>query len=249
MARSAVPHLRSAHAGIVSSGANCWLKSVYCAAMIFVACSGFPVPVSRYWGDFPAVELSDTELGIPGAGTVRRWKREAPDGFAFTLIAPQTIAESGFRRTKDNKRILEQVGDLVTTLSAHAAVFVAADDYGPDRKHKAAVKSFVGAVPATVPHVVLDLPAWTPAAVAKTASQTRAVVAYNPLLDEPPPPSGLAYLRLPGPAGKRSRYDDAALDEIADHCRAAQERCETVFCVFRNIDMHANATSLIARLR
>ena len=55
------------------------LKRVYFAAMFVVACSGFPVPVSRYWQEFDAVEISDTEIAIPGAGTVRRWIREAPE--------------------------------------------------------------------------------------------------------------------------------------------------------------------------
>ena len=53
--------------------------------MAVVACSGFPVPVSRYFREFEGVEISETELGIPGAGTVRRWLREAPEGFVFTL--------------------------------------------------------------------------------------------------------------------------------------------------------------------
>jgi hypothetical protein len=30
--------------------------------MFVVACSGFPVPVSRYWREFDAVEISDTEI-------------------------------------------------------------------------------------------------------------------------------------------------------------------------------------------
>jgi uncharacterized protein YecE (DUF72 family) len=63
--------------------------------MFVVACSGFPVPVSRYWREFDAVEISDTEIAIPGAGTVRRWIREAPDNFLFTVVLPAHQGEQG----------------------------------------------------------------------------------------------------------------------------------------------------------
>ena len=60
--------------------------------MLLVACSGFPVPVSRYWGAFPAVEISDTEIAMPGRGSIRRWTREAPEGCLVSVLAPQPPA-------------------------------------------------------------------------------------------------------------------------------------------------------------
>lgn len=215
--------------------------------MIFVACSGFPVPVSRYWTEFPAVEITETELGIPGEGTVRRWLRESPDGFAFSLIAPQTIAASGFQRSKDNKALTEAMGRLANTLSARAIVFVAPEDFKPNRNTRAAVKSFVDALPAKFPRIVLDLPAWKPAEVVELSEKRRVVAAYDPTGEEAVEDESLTYLRLPGPAGRRSRYDEAAIDLIAEHCRGIKS--ETTMCVFRNIDMHANAGSLKKKLR
>ena len=91
--------------------------------MVFVACSGFPVPVSRYWNDFLAVELSDTELGIPGAGTVRRWLRESPEGFQFTVRAPKVIAESGFEKNTENKQLMRELTELITTLNASVGAY------------------------------------------------------------------------------------------------------------------------------
>jgi uncharacterized protein YecE (DUF72 family) len=88
--------------------------------MFVVACSGFPVPVSRYWREFDAVEISDTEIAIPGAGTVRRWIREAPDNFLFTVVAPKSVSDSGFRRTKENKATCEAVAELARETSSMA---------------------------------------------------------------------------------------------------------------------------------
>jgi len=57
----------------------------------------------------------------------------------------------------------------------------------------------------------------------------------------------MVYIRLPGPAGHRSRYDEAAIDAIAEHCQTLDP--ELGQCVFQNIDMQTNAHQLIKRLK
>lgn len=215
-------------------------------AMRFVACSGFPIPVSRYWTEFPAVEISDTEIGLPGGGTVRRWIRESPKGYGFAILAPKVLGESGFRKTNDNKTLVAELGDLAQKLSAQAVVFAAPPEFTADKSTRTAIRGFVGMLPDTIPKVVLDLPGWKPKDVAKACAKKPVVVAYDPLTDEPPPATELAYVRLPGPAGHRSRYDDAAIEQIATHVEGLD--ASTTFCVFRNIDMQANAHQLMARL-
>lgn len=210
--------------------------------MFFVACSGFPVPVSRYWGLFQSVEISDTELGIPGAGTVRRWLRESPKGFAFTALAPKELGESGFRRTKENMSLVEAFGEFAETLGARAIVFQAPEEFAPTKASKTAVKGFLNWLPEGLPQMVLDLPGWKPAEVVKVIGKHSAVAAYDPLLDDPPPMGDFVYARLPGPAGHRSRYDEESVDAIAEHC--AKIETKLGFCVFRNIDMQANGSTL-----
>lgn len=210
--------------------------------MLFVACSGFPVPVSRYWGLFESVEISDTELGIPGAGTVRRWLRESPKGFAFTALAPKELGESGFRRTKENMALVEAFGEFSETLGARAIVFQAPEEFLPTKASKTAVKNFLSWLPDGLPRIVLDMPGWTPAEVVKVIGKRNAVTAYDPLLDEAPPKNEFVYARLPGPAGHRSRYDDDAMTAIGEHCATIE--AELAFCVFRNIDMQANGSTL-----
>lgn len=215
--------------------------------MIFVACSGFPLPMSRYWGLFGAVEIADTELGIPGSGTVRRWVRESHDGYGFTALAPAAIAASGFRRTNENKELVKAMGEIAGTLNAHAVVFRAEADFKPTKATKAALKTFVGWAASSVPAIVLDLPGWKADQVAAAVGKKKKLaIAYDPLNEKPVKGGDLAYLRLPGPAGKRSRYDVASVDAIAEHVAALAH--DTVFCVFRNIDMQANATSLLKKL-
>jgi uncharacterized protein YecE (DUF72 family) len=217
--------------------------------MVFVACSGFPVPVSRYFGEFGAVEISDTELGMPGEGTVRRWLREAPKGFAFSLLAPKAVGESGFERSLETREAVENVGRLALRVQARAVVFAAPEAFRSAPSPRAALAAFVDWLPDNYPPVVLDLPGWKPEHVLAACGRRPVVVAYDPLSDAPPSRgTDLAYLRLPGPAGYRSRYDDDAVVEIARHCREAAEGSKTTMCVFRNIDMHANATRLMELL-
>lgn len=214
--------------------------------MLFVACSGFPVPVSRYWGLFNSVEISDTELGIPGAGTVRRWLRESPEGFAFTALAPKEIGESGFSRSKENMSLIVAFAELAETLGARAIVFQAPGDFAPTRATKTAIKSFLGWLPEGLPAVVLDLPGWKTSEVEKVVDKLGAAVAYDPLLDEAPTNKELVYARLPGPAGHRSRYDEDSVERIHAHCEAIDAKL--AFCVFRNIDMQANGSALREKL-
>lgn len=210
--------------------------------MTVIACSGFPVPVSRYWREFAGVEISETELGIPGAGTVRRWLRESPEDFAFTLLAPRDITANGFKKSAEGEKLTKEIGTLCRNMKAKAILFAAPTEFPMTRPRKSAVKAFVKALPARYPKVVIDLPEWNPADVMAVCEERKGTVAaYDPLAHEglKPPKGEMAYIRLPGPAGHRSRYDEPSLEKLAEHCK--KSKAKLTLCVFHNIDMHANA--------
>jgi len=211
--------------------------------MRFVACSGFPIPVSRYFREFPAVEISDSELGLPGEGTVRRWKREAPKGYGFTLIAPKSLSEAGWKKAPETKELCAALADLGHELDAKAIVFNGGEDFKFSKVAKETLKGFVKSLPAKFPAVVFDLPAWKTDQIA--GIDDRVVAAYDPLRDDRGPEGDFSYVRLPGPAGHRSRYDEASVDRIVEHL--ATIKSATTFCVFRNIDMHANASLVLKK--
>ena len=214
--------------------------------MFVVACSGFPVPVSRYWREFAAVEISDTEIAIPGAGTIRRWIREAPEGFVFSVVAPKSVSESGFRRTKENKATCDAVAKLASDLKAKAVVFSADQRFKHGKANRTTLRAFLGFLPPKMPPVVFDLEAWKPSDVVAACGDRPAIAAYDPLKDPPPPRAPMIYIRLAGPAGHRSRYDEVAIAELADHIKGLDP--ELGICVFRNIDMQTNAHQLLKRL-
>ncbi|MCB9661473.1 MAG: DUF72 domain-containing protein [Sandaracinaceae bacterium] len=218
--------------------------------MLLVACSGFPVPVSRYWDAFPAVEISDTEIAMPGRGSIRRWTRESPEDFAFSVLAPKLLGDTSFKKTAESDEALTAVMALCTELKARALVFGAPATFTPTKTNRAALKRIVGLAPRKGgPALVFDFPAWKPAQVLEAAQSDSVVAAYDPLLHEPVESGPLRYIRLAGPAGHRSRYDEPSIDQLSQHIKALPDVSKRdTFCVFCNIDMETNANQLLGRL-
>lgn len=211
--------------------------------MLVVACSGFPIAVSRYLNEFMAVEISDTEIGIPGTGTVRRMLRESPDGFTFTVLAPAEIGASGFATGGETDHHLKNILSFSKKLSAIAVVFRVPEEVSYNRSVASRAKKLLGNLPKGAPRAVLDAPHWKHASTEKICEATGAVCARDPLTLAEAPSGSMAYLTLPGPAGHRSRYDEESVENIAAVVK--RSTAETTIVVFRNIDMEANAKGLL----
>ncbi len=211
--------------------------------MLLVACSGFPIAVSRYLSEFRAVEIADSEIGIPGTGTLRRWQKEAPEGFVFTALAPAVVGASGFAETGETDQALKAILSFCKKLGAIAVIFRVPEEVVLNRAVAGRAKKLLAGVRAAKTTAVLDAPHWSVAQADKICEAAGAVAARDPLSLAKAPSGDLAYLPLPGPAGFRSRYDEDALAQVADVCR--RSTAKTTICVFRNIDMEANSKTLL----
>lgn len=214
--------------------------------MISIACSGFPVPVSRYFRELKAVEVSDTELGIPGDGTLRRWLREAPEDFLFTVLAPKQIAEAGFSLTPEVERAIAAIAEFAGQLQSRSVVFSAPAEFIASAKSRSTLKIFIKHIVSHVPGAVLDCPGWAYEEVVALVGKAKLGVAFDPLVEQPKKLPASAYLRLPGPSGYRSRYDAPALDRVVSYLQAA--KAKNIFVAFRNIDRFDNARYVMAQL-
>ncbi len=206
---------------------------------IIVGCAGFAVPATRYFKEFLFVEIQETHVALPGTGTVRRWRREAPPGFRFAMLAPREIGQEGFRAGKVTETALKNLVEVGKELSATTAVFVAPADFTASRPNKAIVKEFLHGVRKKFDRVVWEAPpAWNADDAEAVAKDTQALAARDPLRDGLSK-APVAYYRLPGPAGHKSRYEDPAIERLADLARGAQHK--EVTYVFTNVDMFADA--------
>jgi uncharacterized protein YecE (DUF72 family) len=196
--------------------------------MITVGCAGFAVPATRYFKEYLFVEVQETHLAVPGPGTVRRWRREAPPGFEFALLAPREIGQEGFRDGKVVETALTNLKAVAKDLDATTAVFTAPHDFASGRPNRSALLAFLRQVG----------PSWDLADADGIAEETSSIAARDPLqhgLSSRP----VAYYRLPGPAGHKSRYEDPAIERLAEIAAEAPDQEATY--VFTNVDMFADA--------
>lgn len=207
--------------------------------MMVVGCAGFAVPATRYFKEYLFVEVQETHLAVPGPGTLRRWRREAPEGFEFALLGPREIGQEGFRDGKVIETALRTLGEVAQELLARTAVFVAPADFPNTRANKTALREFLKNVRKQFDTVVWESgPAWKADEADDLAAETDTLAARDPLhhgLSK----RDVAYYRLPGPAGHKSRYEDPAIERLADIAQAGLQQNATY--VFTNVDMFADA--------
>jgi uncharacterized protein YecE (DUF72 family) len=207
--------------------------------MMVVGCAGFAVPATRYFKEYLFVEVQETHLAVPGPGTVRRWRREAPNGFEFALLGPREIGQEGFREGKVVETALRTLGDVAKELDARTAVFAAPVDFTQSRANKSALKDFLKSVRKRFDTIVFDPgPAWHPDEADDLGEETQTLCARDPLhhgLSK----RGVAYYRLPGPAGHKSRYEDPAIEKLAAIAQRGKDQQATY--VFTNVDMFSDA--------
>ncbi|WP_437311521.1 DUF72 domain-containing protein [Sorangium sp. So ce388] len=207
--------------------------------MITVGCAGFPVPATRYFREFMFVEVQETHVSLPGPGTIRRWRREAPVGFRFALLGPREIGQEGFRDGKVIETALKSIEAVADELEAKSAVFVGPPEFTPTRANKAILRDFLVNVKKRFDRVVFEPPpGWDPDESDELTQEVGALAARDPLT------AGLsrlkvAYYRLHGPAGHKSRYEDPAIERLAEIARGAKHDDATY--VFTNVDMFADA--------
>jgi uncharacterized protein YecE (DUF72 family) len=208
-------------------------------AIITVGCAGFPVPATRYFKEFLFVEVQETHLSLPGRGTIRRWRREAPEGFRFALLGPRNVGQEGFRVGKVTETALENIEGVSDALQARMAVFVAPTEFGPTRTNKSVLKEFLVDVRKRFDTVVFEpCEGWDLDDCDDLAEQVGAVVARDPLV-QGLSKRNVAYYRLHGPAGHKSRYEDPAIERLSEIAAAAEHDNATY--VFTNVDMFADA--------
>jgi len=204
-----------------------------------VGCAGFPVPATRYFKEFSFVEIQETHHALPGMGTIRRWRREAPDDFTFAMLAPREIGQEGFREGKVVETALKALTEVGKELDASTAVFVAPPEFTSGRNNKSALKDFLQGVRKKFERVVWEPPpSWDPDDAGAIADDVGVIAARDPLAHGTSG-AAIAYYRLPGPAGHKSRYEDPAIEKLADLAKNAKNKDATY--VFTNVDMFADA--------
>jgi uncharacterized protein YecE (DUF72 family) len=212
---------------------------------IVVGCSGFSIPASRYFKEFPYVEITETQISVPGTGTVKRWRREAASTFAFALLAPREIAQEAFKESKVTDGALAMLTGVATELRAETVVFVVPPELPSQKNTRAAASAFLAKAKKKFPRIVLDAAHWDPSEVEDICVAAKVLPARDPLAHGLSS-AKVAYYRLPGPAGHKSRYEDHSMEKLAELAGSATHTEATY--VFTNVDMTQDAKRLMRAL-
>ncbi len=155
------------------------------------------------------------------------------------MLAPREIGQEGFREGKVTENALKTLVEVGKELQATTAVFVAPPEFTASRGNKAVVKEFLQGVRRKFERVVWEPPpSWDADDADALASDAGVVAARDPLAHGTSK-LAVAYYRLPGPAGHKSRYEDPAIDKLAELATTAVNKDATY--VFTNVDMFADA--------
>ena len=115
-------------------------------------------------------------------------------------------------------------------------------EYTDTKTNRAAIKTFFASKHDELPPMVFEASAsWDVSAAEKLALDAQVMPCRDPLAH------GLSkakevYYRLAGPAGHKSRYEDAPLEALAELARKAKH--DRVFYIFSNVDMGQDAKRL-----
>jgi len=156
------------------------------------------------------------------------------------MLAPREIGQEGFRDGKVTETALKSVSEVGKELLASTAVFVAPPEFTASRGNKSALRDFLTGVRKKFERIVWEpSPVWDPEEADALANDVGVIAARDPLAHGASK-AAVAYYRLPGPAGHKSRYEDPAIEKLAEIAKTATQNKDATY-VFTNVDMFADA--------
>jgi len=194
--------------------------------------------------EFLVTEVADTHLGVPGPALVRRWRREAPTGFVFTALCPKELTAEGFGPSPAADAAWQAFVPVARELESRALVFLSPPDLTPSKALRGQLKAFFERLRTPqLPPLVWEPPVgWDIKEAEALVKDLGVLVARDPFRHPISTRTDRVYYRLTGQAGFKSRYEDAALESVAQ--AVASTRAEEVTVVLANVDMYADAKRL-----
>lgn len=137
-------------------------------ALIKIGCCGFPVSRARYFNVFETVELQQTFYQPPEIPLAKKWRKESPPEFEYTLKAWQLIThepksptyrklktkvlppkEKNYGSFKPTDEVLyawEKTKEIAKVLNAKVIVFQCPPSFEPSAENKQNIKRFFSTI-------------------------------------------------------------------------------------------------------
>lgn len=226
---------------------------------IFVGCCGFPIKKSEYFKKFGIVELQSTFYDLPAKlETVKKWKKEAPKDFIFSLKAWQIITHEifsptykrlkekfgnpknygFFKNTKEVFKAWERTKEVAKTLNSKIIVFQCPASFKPEKENIENFRNFFKKIKKE--NFIF---AWEPRGdwpenlIKKLCQELNLVHCTDPFKQKPVF-GKINYFRLHGKPGYNFSYEytEKDLKELLKFCDK-KENC----VLFNNLNMFEDA--------
>jgi uncharacterized protein YecE (DUF72 family) len=239
------------------------LSSVYFMAAnkasVQIGCCGFRSSRESYYPVLSAVEVQHTFYQPPQISTLKKWRKEAPADFEFTIKAWQLIthkatsptykrlkrqltdqekSESGsFNPTKIVKEAWETTLECAKALKAKAILFQCPASYRPLGENIENLVTFFKEIKREKLNLCWEPRGdWPPELVQDLCQDLQLWHVVDPF-SQRTLTTQKCYFRLHGRGGWRYRYEDAELEEL----KAMLPKRGTSYVFFNNIEMKKDA--------
>jgi uncharacterized protein YecE (DUF72 family) len=234
---------------------------------IQVGLCGFPVSRHCYFESFKVVELQQTFYHPPELATVRRWQKEKPDRFEYTMkawqlithepssptyrrlrmkIPPQTRPRYGsFRPSEEVLAAWEKTRQIARILGCRIILFQCPASFAPTEENVRNLHRFFSSIERGGLRF-----AWEPRGSWRS-EQVRSLCTELDLIHAVDPFSSAsthgapAYYRLHGIGGYRYRYTEKELKALKGFCPEGSD----AYVMFNNVSMYKNALEFLALLK
>jgi uncharacterized protein YecE (DUF72 family) len=219
--------------------------------------------LSEYFDRFRMVEVQESFFDPPGDRTLLRWRRQAPEGFAFTILAWQLITHpptyGGYRRirrswdraagerfgsfqpTEQTRWAWEATERAARILDARAIVFRTPASFTPTRRNRENLERFFASVERGPCHLVWEPDGmWQEPETGDLCEECGLILSVDPLVSKPVPGRAF-YFRMREKTRGRDVYTEDDFSEICGLASDAQEEGGDGFFVWQTPDAARDA--------
>lgn len=229
-----------------------------------IGCCGWSEAQSKYFADFPAIELQSTFYEPPSIGLARQWRSRAPVSFHFCLKAWQLITHTpasptyrklksklspaehelvgSFRPTEQVTLAWERTAAIARALEAQVVLFQCPASFRPEPENLQNLRRFFSQIRRECLELAWEPRGdWPPDLVTALCRDLDLLHCLDPLATDPtggPAP----YWRLHGKGGYRYRYSDEDLTQLRQVLdKAVMRSAGPRYIFFNNVRMKEDA--------
>ncbi|MBE3599262.1 MAG: DUF72 domain-containing protein [Limnochordaceae bacterium] len=239
--------------------------------MLWLGTCGWSLSQAKYFRQFNAIEIQQTFYEPPRIGTALRWKRSAPEHFAFAVKAWQLVTHPAssptyrrlrtpldeqeraacgfFRDAPVVEEAMRRTLEVADALGARVVLFQTPASFAPEPANVAALRSFFTRYRREGSAFVWEPRGPWPDDLVRSLCEELGLVHGTDPFRRPALTRGVIYYRLHGVGGYGHRYTDAEIQELARRVSQHLESQEDIWCFFNNVTMAEDAARLAATLR